>query len=75
MKGLSHVGVARALAERELRPAGIVGTSIGALIGVLMATGMSWEEMAEHARAVTRADIVDRHGIHVPVGDHSWITA
>lgn len=58
MKGLAHVGVVRALQERSFEPTGIVGTSIGALIGVLMSTGMGWEEMAEHGRAVTRADIV-----------------
>jgi NTE family protein len=58
LKGLAHVGAWRALVEAGVRPQGIVGTSIGALIGVLASSGMSWEEMREHALAVRRADIV-----------------
>jgi NTE family protein len=58
LKGLAHVGVWRALTEAEVRPAGIVGTSIGALIGVLAASGMSWREMWDRSLALERRDIV-----------------
>jgi NTE family protein len=44
--------------EAGVRPQGIVGTSIGALVGALASSGMPWEEMCEHALAVTRDDIV-----------------
>jgi len=58
MKGLAHVGAWKALMEADVHPQGIVGTSIGALVAVLASSGMSWEEMREHALAVRRADIV-----------------
>ena len=37
LKGLAHIGAWRALSEAGVRPAGIVGTSIGALVGGRMA--------------------------------------
>jgi NTE family protein len=38
-RGWAHVGVARALEERALRPARIVGTSMGAIVGAALAAG------------------------------------
>ena len=58
LKGLSQVGVWRALTEVGFRPGGIVGTSIGALIGALAASGARWEEMRDYALSVERSDIV-----------------
>lgn len=58
LKGLSHVGVIRALGEAGVRVEGIVGTSIGALVGALHASGMHWKEMRRLARELKRADIV-----------------
>lgn len=58
LKGLAHVGAWRALEEAGVRPAGIVGTSIGALVGALAASGMSWQEMRKHALAIEKSDIV-----------------
>lgn len=58
LKGLAHVGAWRALTEAGVQPAGIVGTSIGALVGALAASGMSWQEMREHALALEKTDIV-----------------
>ena len=40
-RGWAHVGVARALAERGLRPTRVVGTSMGAIIGAALAAGRS----------------------------------
>ncbi len=34
MKGLAHIGVLQALLERGLRPTRIVGSSVGALVGL-----------------------------------------
>ena len=41
LKGLAHVGAWRALTEAGVQPAGIVGTSIGALAGALAASAMT----------------------------------
>jgi predicted acylesterase/phospholipase RssA len=38
VKGNAHVGALKALAEASVRPAGIVGTSIGALVGAPTST-------------------------------------
>jgi len=58
LKGMAHVGAFQALEEAGVRPAGIVGTSIGALIGALAASGMSAAEMRERALSLRRRDIV-----------------
>jgi NTE family protein len=58
LKGLAHVGVWRALTEAGVRVHGVVGTSIGALVGALVAAGTSWERMRETALAMRREDIV-----------------
>lgn len=57
LKGLAHVGVLRALEERGLEPAAVVGCSIGALIAAAWATGMSVREMEDRALAVKRSDV------------------
>ena len=58
LKGMAHVGAFQALEEAGVRPAGIAGTSIGALIGALAASGMSAAEMRERALGLERRHIV-----------------
>lgn len=58
LKGLAHIGAWRALGEAGVQVSGIVGTSVGALIGALAASGATWKEMRESARALKRTDIV-----------------
>lgn len=58
MKGIAHVGVMKALEEDGIRPDAIVGTSIGALTGALMAGGLGWRELTEVVRRLVREDIV-----------------
>lgn len=58
LKGLGHIGAWRAIREAGVEPVGIVGTSIGALVGVCLGAGMSCEELDERARALEREDIV-----------------
>jgi NTE family protein len=67
LKGLAHVGAWRALVEAEVRPAGIVGTSIGALIGTLLGSGMSADELETLALKLDRTDItrVNRRAVWV----------
>lgn len=57
MKGLAHIGVLRALAERGRVPSMILGTSMGAMIGATWAAGMTIDEMAERARRLRRRDV------------------
>lgn len=54
-RGWAHIGVARALERLELRPARIVGTSMGAIVGAGMAAGRSAAEMEAAAR---RAQVI-----------------
>ncbi|MGD2045589.1 MAG: patatin-like phospholipase family protein [Gemmatimonadota bacterium] len=57
LKGMAHVGAYQALEEAGVRPAGIVGTSIGALVGASIASGMSAAEMRDLAVGLDRRDI------------------
>ena len=50
-RGYAHIGVARALEARGLRPNRIVGTSMGAIIGAGMAAGRTSVEMEAVLRA------------------------
>jgi NTE family protein len=45
------------LDEAGVRVSGIVGTSIGALVGAMAASGASWKDMRALARALRRTDI------------------
>lgn len=67
LKGLAHIGVWRALGEARVEVAGIVGTSIGALVGAMAASGASWKDMRVLARSLRRADIarVNRRAVLV----------
>lgn len=58
LKGLSHVGVVRALGEAGVTVQGVIGTSIGALVGALYCSGTGWKEMRRRARELKRTDIV-----------------
>lgn len=57
LKGLAHVGAWQALEEAGVDPVGIVGTSIGALVGACLAGGMRWRELVPLAFALRRSDI------------------
>ncbi len=58
LKGLAHVGAWRALSEAGIEVQGIVGTSIGALVGALIAGGSDWQELAAGAEELKKEDIV-----------------
>ena len=57
MKGLAHIGVLQALAERGLTPACIIGSSVGALVGAAWSAGHSAEALREIAVNLRRRDI------------------
>lgn len=57
LKGLAHIGAWRALREAGVQLDGIVGTSIGALVGALASSGMPVGEMRARGLSLERADI------------------
>ena len=57
LKGLAHVGVLRALAERGMQPSLVVGSSIGALVGASWASGIPLDHLTQRALEVRRRDI------------------
>ena len=46
-RGVAHLGVVKALYEKDIRPDCIAGTSIGAIFGALLADGHGPEELLE----------------------------
>jgi len=58
LKGLAHIGAWQALEEHGVPVRGIVGTSIGALVGGCLSGGMGWDELVAPALDLEREDIV-----------------
>src|SRR5581483_7008286 len=52
VRGLAHLGVVKALTETGFTPTIITGTSVGSLIGAMLAAGLKWNEIASLARGV-----------------------
>lgn len=57
LKGLAHGGAWRAVEEAGLGVSGLVGCSVGALVGALIAGGLGWKELESLARGLERNDI------------------
>ena len=57
LKGLAHVGAWQAIEEAGVKVAGIIGTSIGALVGAMIASGVTWQEMVPLVFALRKQDI------------------
>jgi NTE family protein len=57
LKGLAHLGAWRVLHDAGFRPTGILGTSIGALVGAAVAGGREFDELEARARELTRARV------------------
>ncbi len=47
IRGMAHIGLIEALGSREIRPQLISGTSVGAIVGGLYASGIDSKEMLE----------------------------
>src|SRR6266508_5308953 len=54
-KGIAHIGVLRVLDSLGIRPDLVVGTSMGAVVGALYASGYSGRELDSLARIVPLA--------------------
>ncbi|MGI9526830.1 MAG: patatin-like phospholipase family protein [Weeksellaceae bacterium] len=51
-RGAAHIGVIKAMTERNIVPNFISGTSAGAIIGALYAAGYDWKEMYSFLRSI-----------------------
>ncbi len=60
-RGLAHIGVLRVLDSLGVRPTLVVGTSIGALVGALYASGLSGRQIDSLARVMPLAEIFRRY--------------
>lgn len=58
-KGFAHIGVIKVLAEHNLKPDLIVGTSMGAIIGGAYASGMTIDKMEEFAENISSNKVID----------------
>jgi NTE family protein len=58
MKGLAHVGAWRAAGEAGLEVTRVYGTSIGALVGAMIAANTDSDRLYSLARALQKTDIV-----------------
>lgn len=61
-RGLAHIHVIEALDELGIKPVAIAGSSIGALMGAGVASGMTGREIHDYARSIlgTRAQVASR---------------
>ena len=67
MKTMAHIGVLRALEQAQVRPAGIVAVSAGALVGAMVAGGMPYDRMVAAVTRLRREDyaVLNRGGLMV----------
>lgn len=65
-KGIAHVGVIKALERAGIRPDLIVGTSMGALIGAVYASGFSAQDVETFTREVARRTVFRNEELRGP---------
>ena len=68
-KGLAHIGVLRALDSLHVRPDLIVGTSMGAIVGALYASGYSGAQIDSLTKSLPVSEIVRPFRTPAP---HPW---
>ncbi len=51
-RGIAHIGAIKALEEHDVHCTHIAGTSAGAIVGALYASGRTWEEILEFFKSV-----------------------
>lgn len=61
-RGLAHIHVIEALDELGIRPVAISGSSIGAIMGAAMASGMSGQDIRDYATSLlsSKAEVASR---------------
>ena len=65
-KGLAHIGVLRALDSLGIRPELVVGTSMGAVIGAMYASGYSGKQIDSLSRALPLTQLFRTYAPQVP---------
>ena len=65
-KGVAHIGVLRALDSLGIRPDLVVGTSIGAVVGGLYASGYSGRDLDSLVRALPIAELIRAYQPRAP---------
>src|SRR5690242_11807318 len=65
-KGLAHIGVLRVLDSLGIRPDLVVGSSMGAIIGGMYASGYSGREIDSLARSLPLADLLRTYQPRAP---------
>ena len=66
-RGYAHIGALAVLEKNKLKPDVIAGTSFGAVVGALYATGRSIKDLTEEASKMRRRDVfphVADFGLH-----------
>jgi NTE family protein len=76
-RGLTHLGVLKALEEQGLKPAAIVGTSIGALFGAMYGLYNDIDSVISRVVKVLNSDDFKHlkipHLINTDTVDHTWL--
>src|SRR3954454_15648529 len=65
-KGLAHIGVLRILDSLGIRPDLVVGSSMGAIIGAMYASGYTGREIDSLAHTLSIADLVRTYQPQAP---------
>lgn len=68
-RGYAHIGVMRVLEEAGIEPDLVVGTSVGALIGVLWASGQTAAQIDDRSRRDGLLSVFDPS----PFADRGWV--
>lgn len=69
-RGFAHIGVYRAMREFGLDPQIISGTSMGAIVGALIANGYSPEEITDLAKTESKARLFHFSGLRMGISGH-----
>jgi len=65
-RGIGHIGVIKALNELGIEPDFVCGTSVGSIIGSLVALGFSGEKLEEVAIGLKQSDIIKKNVFFTP---------
>mgnify|MGYP003132690890 FL=1 len=65
MRGAAHIGAIKALEEHGIYPTHIAGTSAGAIVGALYASGYNWDDILRFFKSISILDIT-KYAIRKP---------
>lgn len=59
-RGVAHIGVLKAFAENGIKFDCVAGTSAGSILGALYCAGLTFDEMLQAAKALTKKDLLNK---------------